>query len=618
MLARTNPFHASIGILSIVGLLLFAAAMSAPHLDGDGFWLDEWWSQYSAGAPVFGTESSLIVIWNRQAVEDPYNLPGYPWLVALWGSIVGWTEAASRVLPWMLGLLAIATVARVGADLGGVRLGIATALVASTSAWLLYYMHELRTYTLIAFLTAFLLLLYQRALRRPDQLLLHAGIALCCGGLLYSHYFATFPIVALALLHLTELTHRRPDKTWWRITLAMGAGMITLLPWLTTSLAAMQSMASQQRVTMTPERLWELTNTIIVLFSSGNPIAFVLFAALSLSHPRARRFASIAAVTLALSLLASVIFAIGEARYAYALLPLLALLGGFGIASFMRRGVPLALFAALLVANTLITANSPDLWHRMQHTPPQPFRELARHFAPLLSTNEHLVYILSSDADSRGVHEAPFHFYIDPIGASGDLSTLSHPTAEAAIAELTHVVDHESAIWVARDSRESASDSLLLDAMMATMGYLPCDAWRDHERFLTRPFAQLAVNPDEEEIVTTNSFGWTPHLASAWLSFAVPHETPPDTYSVGVHIVAEDGQLVAQSDFPLPSAGNACRLAQIPIEMLARPATYTARLVIYEWQSGDRISFMDADGNDTDEVRLGDMMLNEGMLQSPP
>jgi len=64
---------------------------------------------------------------------------------------------------------------------------------------------------------------------------------------------------------------------------------------------------------------------------------------------------------------------------------------------------------------------------------------------------------------------------------------------------------------------------------------------------------------------------------------------PPGTYSVALHLMNLQGELVAQSDFALPDKRPfSCSGATIPLAGL--PAgEYQLQAVIYEWQSGERL-----------------------------
>ncbi len=604
-------------LVPVVALLLFVGAIGAPHLNGDGLWLDEWWSRYSAGAPEFGEPLSLAGIWQRQATEDPFNLPGFPWMISISSQFLGWSEFAGRAVSWFGGLLAVAVIARVGADSGGSRLGVAAALIASTSAWLIYYMHELRTFTLVAALTALLLLLYFRAERRLRSRVFYAALSLCCAALVYLHYFAALPVAALGLWHLANFPLRRTRETSWGAMVALSVGVLTLLPWLGTAFSAMQDMQGQQRLIMTPERLAQVGANILFVFSSGSALLFCLLAALGLSDRSGWRFWRIGGLTVLLIASAYVMFSVAEVRYAIALLPFLAIIAGLGILRLTRRGIPFALIAALMILGSTLMANSAEVWRVMQRTPPQPFREIAAHVAPRLTAEDRLIYVLAHDADTRGVHQSPFDFYLDPLPAAHSLASLDHLTYESASDEFAQVTADAATLWIAHGNSSDHADARLIEGLMQDIEFSPCADWHAEPRFSIRPFARVPRMAGAQGVTVASRLHTTPTVASAWLSLAIPPDTAADTYSVGVHLLNAAGQLQAQQDFPLPPTGQQCRLIEVPLNTLP-PGEYSAQVVLYEWQSGERVRFNNADGQNSDLIRLGSVFVNDHMLQSSP
>jgi hypothetical protein len=73
------------------------------------------------------------------------------------------------------------------------------------------------------------------------------------------------------------------------------------------------------------------------------------------------------------------------------------------------------------------------------------------------------------------------------------------------------------------------------------------------------------------------------------IGFSHPATTPPDTYSVALHIEDEAGQLKAQADFGLSPNVNDCRMVSVPINALP-PGKYTVLVAIYEWRTGQRLA----------------------------
>jgi hypothetical protein len=375
-------------------------------------------------------------------------------------------------------------------------------------------------------------------------------------------------------------------------------------------------MQSQQRVVMTPERLFGISASILFVFSSGSTVLFVLLTVLQ--RPKgAWRYWGVGAVLFALIIAAYTVFAVGEVRYAIALFPFLALLAGYGIVSLIVRGVPLWLMAGLLLGASALTASSPMLWRAMQRTPPQPFREVARYFAPLLADADSLVYILAPDADTRGVHEAPFRYYFDALPGTHRIMGFGQPTHNIATADVAMAIGDAPTVWITHVPQIGSSDALLIDALADDLAYLPCSDWIKQPTFASRPFARFPATANTQDITIDSYFNTSQSVASAWLGISIPGSAPANTYSIGVHLLDANGILATQEDFPLPSAGQSCQLTQLALSQL-HPGEYTAQVVVYAWANSERIAFADADGQLANALVLGSVTIPQPMLQSPP
>jgi hypothetical protein len=85
-------------------------------------------------------------------------------------------------------------------------------------------------------------------------------------------------------------------------------------------------------------------------------------------------------------------------------------------------------------------------------------------------------------------------------------------------------------------------------------------------------------------------------------------DLPPDTYSVGVHITNEAGELVKQVDYGLSNDAFSCRWSQINLDDLP-PGAYSVQTIVYDWRSGER---MPADDGQSDErVTIGHFTIPE-------
>ena len=216
-------------------LLLLAAALSASLLGSRGFDLDE-------AATLLRTGGHKPVPYNlaeiQQAILDksPDQAIGWSLLVAAWGRVAGWSEAALRSLSWFAGLLALALLWRAGRDMEGGRSGLVATALLATSIVFVTYMAVARTYTLVVLFSVMALYGYWlAALRqgptgRAGPLLLLAGAS----GLLYTHYYGALLVPSLGLFHLLMV---RRDRRWLKTLVVFLLAGLAFLPQLESLLA---------------------------------------------------------------------------------------------------------------------------------------------------------------------------------------------------------------------------------------------------------------------------------------------------------------------------------------------------------------------------------------------
>jgi hypothetical protein len=73
------------------------------------------------------------------------------------------------------------------------------------------------------------------------------------------------------------------------------------------------------------------------------------------------------------------------------------------------------------------------------------------------------------------------------------------------------------------------------------------------------------------------------------LAWSLDATVPPNTYSVALHVLDEDGALVAQTDAGLPHQRFACERRALPLDGLP-PGAYMLKAAVYAWETGTRLS----------------------------
>ena len=64
---------------------------------------------------------------------------------------------------------------------------------------------------------------------------------------------------------------------------------------------------------------------------------------------------------------------------------------------------------------------------------------------------------------------------------------------------------------------------------------------------------------------------------------------PPETYSVALHILDENGAMVTQADYGLPVETFLCPQHLLDITALL-PGDYQVQAIVYNWQNGVRLN----------------------------
>jgi hypothetical protein len=190
-------------LLWLVPVILVTFWLGARGLNADPLWGDERLSIYDAGGGPYEPRT-LTQIWEGVTARNPWHAPGYFIVLSGWGRLVGWQPPSLRAMSLLFGVLGVACTYRLGRDMVSPRVGLIAAAAVGTSAFFVYYLHELRMYTLFVVLTAFTIWVYWRIVtgKREPHGLLWAGLLVGASGMLYTHYFASLPLFAIVLYNV--------------------------------------------------------------------------------------------------------------------------------------------------------------------------------------------------------------------------------------------------------------------------------------------------------------------------------------------------------------------------------------------------------------------------------
>jgi hypothetical protein len=632
-------------MMLIAAVLLAVTWLGARGLNADSIWFDEGWSIYNAGGALYGPLNPLQV-WERVAQEDPRQSPGYPILLNLWGTAVGWSAFAARTFSLLAGVLAVATVYRLTADLlrrEQYAAGLVAAAALGAGGYFVVYLHDIRAYSLQTFAIALCALCYWRlvffnskngrSVERPyknggdrmqrRRIAFAASVAFA----LYAHYFSILHLAILAAYHLLFAPKTRG---WWQVYALMLIGGLTLLPSLPVLLTA-YTLANTIPRSDIP--ITDTLRNVIYLFSSGSVALLVLLALSGIVGAFQREKQGVQLNTP--SGLIFVLFWLGvwgllaallnerlsmyEFRYWLPLfVPLAALvgIGGAALISDRPRGIVLAaIIAGVWIAAGVFAAENRayiDLTRLTTAWLHQPAREVAAALNGRIREGDVVLYH-SLGAWSQ---ERPLEFYLYQTPARVRWLE-AYPVQPEQMTEyetgIAAQIEGAGRVWLAAYNN---SPLLLPDAVTraaAGEGLRACGGFSAAPDLTFTLYVRETQNEGETltfgegdlmaagrliaplEVVVTSG------LDHPVLSVVMLWEGALPSHSVAIHVADAGGNTVAQTDAAF-TAGCMAR----EVSLAGLPAgEYRALAAVYDWQTQVRLNA----GTDDDRAEIGTFVI---------
>ncbi len=583
----------------LIPLLLVTTWLGARGLNADPFWLDEVWSAYNAGGAHTGPLSPAE-LWTRNAIENPRNAVGYHLLLSGWGALVGWTPFATRASSLLIGVLAVAWTYRLGRDLASPVAGLTAAMVVGTSAFYVYFLHELRTYTLSVLLTVVTVWAYWRITEtRTPSRWLYIGFLLAVAGILYTYYLAAVVIGMLSLYHLLFIPKTRQ---WWAIPALIGIAGILFLPWLGAMFAGLELATGDDLLHTKSLDAGALIGNLAYYFSNGIiPLAVIAMAFGLRKGTRAAWF--FALVSAALVIVANSrlqVIAAGRERYVLMLWPLIAVVCGIGfdnLWSFPGKALALPLLGVWALIG-IHTSLGTDFTRDIPGAQPLPWDAVANVLSAEASAEDAVIvhapvgnWVWEITTSDYYLHDVPARFTL--------LESLPGATAEELRESEREFVDGAPQVWLGLDKRIPPAPVLAELVETLSEDFVSCGTVFDSPRMSLTLYMRKPAGFDPDSAVMRFGDGVTlaynsllPEQASRILDmsliWAISPNIPPYTYSVALHVVDSENHLVEQQDYGLPVESLACRKSTIPLDDL--PAgEYVLMAAVYGWENGERL-----------------------------
>ncbi len=593
-------------------LLLLAVFLVVPRLDWDGPWYDELFSLANAGGPP--EMGGIGSVYEQVVDDDPRQALGYPYALALWGMLAGWTELAARIFSLLSALLAAALTYRFGREFFSPLVGLLSALILLFSTYFLHYAHEIRAFTFIAVFAIATVYFYARLLTAQRITWGSAvGFVLSSAGLLYAHYFAAMLAIGLGVYHLLFAPK---NGRWLRISgLALLAALL-FLPQVQAFLVGIES--------YTPESVEELPLSALgaveslVYYISNNawiPALVLLIAGAWAAWKRSilRMVIGTAIFSLSALLIANEILEILEParlRYAVYLWPLLALWLGAGMAFIIdllrsRTQNPALMTATLLLLPGLWLANGVRT-----HYAPGFNASIEGDVVPRLRT---IADVLREEAVSSDL----FAFYNDTSGEAWyiqrgfDYMTYESDARAIFTGTLYDIVpsnrewaqariDEANRIWYGVN--RTIPLTAIHDDFVALLDdeFAHCATYADDPDIGLDLYARSPAYCPGEAILQFGEWftltgyevvqeGDTLRLHMGWQQAP---DAPRETYSLGAYLMpAGVTEVLVQTDDGFGEEGFLPLTLQLDVGGLEAGA-YNLWLAAYDWQSGARLSGM--------------------------
>jgi len=190
----------------------------------------------TSGSPIFTIPQTL----NNVAVHSSDHAPLYFMLLNIWGQIAGRDLATLRVLSLLFALLALAFTFRLALVTGGKGAALDAVILTTFTAYFLYYSLEVRMYSLLIMLTAWVAWAYWRVSISTARARSYHWAALVIGSaaIINVHYFGFLVLTSISLYHLL---FSPKDRAWMKVPLALSAAGLFFLPWLPVALSSLSA-----------------------------------------------------------------------------------------------------------------------------------------------------------------------------------------------------------------------------------------------------------------------------------------------------------------------------------------------------------------------------------------
>jgi uncharacterized membrane protein len=609
----------------LVAILLVACWLGARGLDYDTIWTDEFYSLSDVGlldrmtGERIETPSTAAEIWNRVAEGNQWHAPLFFILLSGWERVIGPDPAALRMLALFFGLLTIAWTYRLARDLFIPRIGVYAALLMGVSSYLIYYFHEIRVYTLVAFFSAYVFWAYFRIISGKPVATYH-WLGLLAGAtlFLYTHYFAGLVIAGIGIYHLLWGARRfgptrfLQSRAWWQAVGLLALSVVLFIPWLRVFIEGfLLTSASENRrsLVLSNAAVGEL---LLNLFSNGQILLLIALIFIAARNIRKQSFqyilvllVSICTILLLVNLVLE-LFQPSRIRYMILLWPLVTLFVALGVDQFRRwRFVPQAILLVWM-ANNLFGTFVPAYFAQLDaSTYIYPIQEVAHYVRVHQQAEDEVLSYVPDGLRMARYDRLANYYFADFVVSHRNVGQIyqSDSLMDALHEEVMQYLDGTERVWLAyMPDKPSETMDEFLDKFEDE--YALCSTIEDENQvnIALYSLSPVCCIPDAASPEPTLQFGdWFTVAGSEItrsldgealdivISWNVAATAPLHAYSATVQLFDMTGQPVGQADYGIHPSTYTCQRATINVDDL-QPGPYEARIAVYNWQTGERLA----------------------------
>ncbi len=596
----------------IVLVLLFAFAVGAYGLDLDTLSRDELNSLSIMGA--FDQAYSPADVIQLLRKYSPHHQPLYFIIGWMWAQVTELSYFSMRLFSLLLGMLSLAMLYRLAADLVDRRATVLATILLGTNVLTISYFHNIRMYILVMLLSTIHFWLYWQLMHvNGKSRVKWCLVVATCAALFYTHNFVAFFFVGLGVYHLLFVAR---SSRWLWMLVAWAVGFALFLPGLPQTLIGISFQAQYPRVRplRTDELILavalELTNHAVVLWL---PILY----AIGLSLLRKRKW--IVAKLLFIGLAAFVAMASVDAvthfldwtgmRHFLMIWPIFMICFSAALCSLPWQRISITVFVLLWVAygyQYLYINVTPQYQFRFYPNKEYPpLHRYVQHLSGKVRDDDFLLGFRTSDeiyavSSSRG--GSFFDYYLgNQLGIDGIF--LHASLRRYRLSEDTRdILKAHPHILLAHDP----SDVPLNYANTLTMiqeVLMPCDMLVDEPTLSIRRYAHPIMGCDHERasihyengvrlLDRATEFDIDDQRIDALTWWEVPDDEMLDQYNISLQIINSDWQNVRQVDRHLyaglvPWGVSELSTADLP------SGDYRLMLILYNRESGSKVPGVD-------------------------